>query len=39
MCLNQVRTLYFPNSPECYDWSSAIDYAGGKGLVNIEMLY
>jgi len=29
----------FTNSPECYDWSSAIDYAGGKGLVNIEMLY
>ena len=23
---------------ECYDWSSAIDYTGGKGLVEIEML-
>ena len=29
----------FANSPECYDWSSAIDYAGGKGFVKIEMLY
>ncbi len=28
----------FTNSPECYDWSSAIDYSGGKGLVAIEML-
>jgi len=29
----------FTNSPECYDWSSAIDHAGGKGLVDIEMLF
>ena len=29
----------FVNSPECYDWSSAIDYAGGKGLVDIEILF
>ncbi len=29
----------FANSPECYDWSSATDYAGGKGLVDIEMLF
>ncbi len=28
----------FTNSAECYDWSSAIDYAGGRGLVKIEML-
>jgi len=28
----------FSNSAECYDWSSAIDYAGGKGLVDIEIL-
>lgn len=27
----------FVNSPECYDWSSAIDYTGGKGIVEIEM--
>ena len=29
----------FTNSPECYDWSSAIDYTGGKGIVEIEMFY
>lgn len=28
----------FTNLPECYDWSSAIDYTGGKGLVDIEPL-
>ena len=28
----------FANSSECYGWSSAIDYTGGKGLVEIEML-
>ena len=32
---NPVRAG-FVNSAECYDWSSAIDYAGGKGLVKIE---
>ena len=26
------------NLAECYDWSSAVDYSGGKGLVEIEML-
>lgn len=34
---NPVRAG-FVNSPECYDWSSAMDYAGGKGLVKIEMV-
>ena len=29
----------FTNSSECYDWGSAIDYSGGKGLVDIEMLF
>jgi REP-associated tyrosine transposase len=29
----------FVNLPECYDWSSAIDYDGGKGLVDIELLF
>ena len=29
----------FTNSSICYDWSSAIDYSGGKGFVEIEMLY
>ena len=28
----------FTNLAECYDWSSAIDYTGGKGLVEVEML-
>jgi len=28
----------FTNSAECYDWSSAVDYAGGKGIVAIEMI-
>ncbi len=28
----------FTNLAECYDWSSAIDYTAGKGLVEIEML-
>jgi hypothetical protein len=28
----------FTNLPECYDWCSAADYSGVKGLVNIEML-
>ncbi len=28
----------FVNTAECYDWSSAIDYSGGKGLVEIEIL-
>jgi len=28
----------FTNLAECYDWSSAIDYTGEKGLVDIEML-
>jgi REP element-mobilizing transposase RayT len=34
---NPVRAG-FVNSAECYDWSSAMDYAGGKGLVKIEMV-
>ncbi|MBC8319686.1 MAG: transposase [Bacteroidetes bacterium] len=29
----------FTNAPECYDWNSAIDYAGGRGLVDIELLF
>ena len=28
----------FTNTAECYDWSSAVDYAGGAGLIEIEML-
>ena len=26
------------NTSECYDWSSAIDYCGGKGLIKIEII-
>ena len=28
----------FVNTAECFDWSSVIDYSGGKGLVEIEIL-
>ncbi|MFK5854481.1 MAG: transposase [Bacteroidota bacterium] len=29
----------FTNTSECYNWSSAIDYSDGKGLVKIETLF
>jgi len=29
----------FSNEKECYNWSSAMDYAGVKGLVEIELLW
>lgn len=29
----------FSNEIECYNWSSAVDYAGLKGLVEIELLF
>jgi REP element-mobilizing transposase RayT len=29
----------FSNEKECYNWSSAMDYAGIKGLVNVELLW
>ncbi len=29
----------FANEKECYNWSSAMDYSGLKGLVNVELLW
>ncbi len=29
----------FTNSMECYNWSSAMDYAGMKGIVDVELLW
>jgi REP element-mobilizing transposase RayT len=33
---NHLHTIV--NSPEAYSYSSAIDYAGGKGLLKIELI-
>lgn len=34
---NPVRAG-FVNSQDCYDWSSAVDYSGGSGLVKVELV-
>ena len=35
---NNPVVAEYVNSPEAYRYSSAVDYAGGKGLLNIELI-